>query len=72
MSYSCSECVVNRWPYQARDGRCPSCGGGTTRRQERASGDADALFSRARAEAERRARHEAFETYYAQREQHAA
>jgi hypothetical protein len=72
MSYYCSECVVNWWPYQAREGRCPSCGGGTTRRPERASDDADAMFARARTEAERRARHEAFEKYYAEREQHAA
>lgn len=72
MTYYCSECVVNWWPYQARDGCCPSCGGGTIRRQEPASDDADMLFARARAEAERRERYDAFEAYYAEREQRAA
>jgi hypothetical protein len=72
MTYYCSECVVNWWPYQARDGCCPCCGGGTSRRQEPASDDADQRFVRARAEAERRARYEAFEAYYAEREQRAA
>jgi hypothetical protein len=72
MTYYCSECVVNWWPYQARDGCCPSCGGGTSRRQEPASDDVDLLFARARKEAERRERHAAFEAYYAERGQHAA
>jgi hypothetical protein len=74
MSYYCSECVVNWWPYQAKDGCCPRCGGGTVRRQEPASDDADPLFAKAREEAARRDRHAAFEAYYAKREQqrHAA
>lgn len=72
MSYYCSECVVNWWPYQAKGGCCPRCGGGTVRRQEPASDDADAQFALARAEAERRERHAAFEAYYAAREQDAA
>jgi hypothetical protein len=72
MSYYCTECVVNWWPYQTRDGRCPRCGGGTVRRQERASDDADVLFAQARADAERRERHAAFEAYYADREKRAA
>lgn len=72
MSYYCSECVVNWWPYQAKGGCCPRCGGGTVRRQEPASDDADAQFALARQEAERRERHAAFEAYYAAREQHAA
>jgi hypothetical protein len=72
MSYYCSECVVNWWPYQAKDGCCPCCGGGTVRRQERASDDADAMFAFARQEAERRERHAAFEAYYQAREQRAA
>ena len=70
MSYYCSECVVNWWPFQANDGCCPRCGGGTVRRQEPASDDAAAL-ALAREEAERRARHAAFEAYYAEREHHA-
>ncbi len=72
MSYYCSECVVNWWPYQAKGGCCPRCGGGTVRRQEPASDDADAQFALARAETERRERQAAFEAYYAAREQHAA
>src|SRR3954453_17814086 len=61
MTYYCSECVVNWWPYQATAGCCPRWGGGTSRRQEPASDDADDLFSAARAEAERRDRHARFE-----------
>jgi len=72
MSYYCSECVVNWWPYQAKNGCCPQCGGGTVRRQEPASDDADAQFALARQEAERRERRAAFEAYYAAREDHAA
>lgn len=72
MTYYCSECVVSWWPYQARDGCCPSCGGGTTRRQEPASDDVDIQFARARKEAERRERRAAFEAYYAERGEHAA
>jgi hypothetical protein len=70
MTYYCSECVVNWWPYQATDGCCPVCGGGTSRRQEPASADADELHRKARTEAERRDRHARFEAYYAEREQH--
>lgn len=72
MSYYCSVCVVNWWPYQAKGGCCPVCGGGTVRRQERASDDADRCFAAARAEAERRERYAAFEAYYAEHERHAA
>jgi len=72
MSYYCSECVVNWWPYQAKGGCCPRCGGGTVRRQEPASDDADAQFALARAAAARRERYAAFEAYYAAREHHAA
>jgi hypothetical protein len=68
MTYYCSECVVNWWPYQATGGCCPRCGGGTSRRQEPASDDAEDLFRAARAEAERRERYERFEAYYAERE----
>lgn len=72
MSYFCSECLVNWWPYQAKGGCCPRCGRGTTRRQEPASDDAEPLFVIARIEAARRERCDAFEAYYAQREQHRA
>jgi hypothetical protein len=40
MSYYCSECVVNWWPYQTDDGHCPTCGGGMVPRQELASDEA--------------------------------
>jgi hypothetical protein len=69
MTYYCSECVVNWWPYQTTDGCCPCCGGGTSRRQEPASDDADDRFGAARAEVERRDKHARFEAYYAEREQ---
>lgn len=72
MSYFCSECVVNWWPYQAKGGCCPRCGGGTVRRPEPAGEDADAQFALARQEAERRERHAAFEEYYNAREHHTA
>lgn len=70
MTYYCSECVVNWWPYQATAGCCPLCGSGTSRRNEPASDDADDLHRQARAAAERRDRVAAFEAYYAEREQH--
>jgi hypothetical protein len=72
MSYFCSECLVNWWPYQAKGGCCPRCGGGTRLRQEPASDDAEPQFVIARIEAARRERCDAFEAYYAQREQHRA
>ena len=41
MSYYCSECVVDWTPNQT-DGACPTCGGGTLRRQE-SDGEAPAI-----------------------------
>jgi len=72
MSYFCPECLVNWWPYQAKGGCRPRCGGGTSRPQEPASDDAAALFAIACVEAAHRARCQAFEAYYAQREQRRA
>jgi hypothetical protein len=69
MTYYCSECVVNWWPYQAKAGCCPTCGGGTVRRNEPASEEAERMHRRARTERERKARYDAFEAYYAAREQ---
>lgn len=69
MTYHCSECLVNWWPYQTAAGACPKCGGGTVRRHEPASDEAEALHRRARTDAERRDRHARFEAYYAEREQ---
>jgi hypothetical protein len=71
-SFFCSECLVNWWPYQAKDGCCPRCGGGTRLRQEPASDDAEPLFVIARVEAAHRERCDAFEAYYAEREQRRA
>ena len=68
MTYHCSECVVNWWPYQAKGGCCPTCGGGTVRRNEPASEEADRMHRRARTERERQDRYAAFEAYYAARE----
>jgi len=69
MSYYCSECVVNWSPYQCDRGNCPTCGGGTVRRQEPASDDADTLYRIAHAEAAKRDAYARFELYYADREQ---
>jgi hypothetical protein len=69
MTYYCSECLVNWWPYQTAAGCCPTCGGGTVRRHEPASPEAETLHRRARTDAERRDRHARFEAYYAEREQ---
>jgi len=63
---------VNWWPYQAKGGCCPRCGGGTRFRQEPASDDAEPLFVIASVEAAQRRRCDAFEAYYAEREQHRA
>ena len=41
MSYYCSECVVEWMPHQTEHGHCPTCGGGTVRRQEPAGAAAD-------------------------------
>ncbi len=70
MTYYCSECVVNWWPYMAKDGCCPLCGGGTSRRQEPASNDVEEQFRIARKEAERRDAYARFEAFYEEREQH--
>ena len=72
VTYYCADCVVNWWPYQARRGCCPRCGGGTRLRQEPASPDAEPLFVIARIETAHRERCDAFDAYYAEREQHRA
>lgn len=41
MSYRCSKCDVTWWPFEARDGVCPRCGGGTRGVQE--TGDSGRL-----------------------------
>ena len=70
MTYYCSACVMNWWPYHCADGACPECGGGTTRSREPASEDAEARHRAALAEAIKRDRYVRFEAYYAEREQH--
>ncbi len=72
MSYYCSECVVNWWPYQTNDGSCPTCGGGTVRSLDPASEDAGALSRIASDAAAKRDAHARFEAYYAERERLAA
>jgi len=72
VTYHCPDCLVNWWPYQAKRGCCPRCGGGTRFRREPASDDAESLFVIARVEASHRERCEAFEAYYAERERHHA
>jgi hypothetical protein len=68
MTYYCSDCAMNWHPYQATDGCCPECGGGTTRSREAASPDADARHRVVLAERIKRDRYERFEAYYAARE----
>ena len=65
MTYYCSECVVNWWPYQTDHGHCPTCGGGTVRKQEPASDDADTLYRIARDEAASRDVYAHFDLYHA-------
>jgi hypothetical protein len=73
VSFYCAECVMNWWPYQCKDGKCPVCGGGTTcKHGERADLDADARFKAAadrsrEREASAKA-HAAFEAFYLDRE----
>ena len=72
MSYFCSECLVNWWPYQARGGACPAAAAECCLREEPASDDAEPLFAIACVEAAHRERCNAFEAYYAEREQRRA
>jgi len=68
MTYFCPKCVVNWYPYQAVNGCCPSCGGGTKRRSEPASKDADVRHLLAGIERARRERLDAFDVYCAERD----
>ncbi len=68
MTLYCSECAVNWWPYQAKGGVCPQCGGGTVARQEPASAGAEELFRLVSVVAEKRAVYARFEAFYAERE----
>ena len=70
MTYYCSECVMNWWPYQCPDGACPECGGGTSRSREPVSEDADVRHRAALAVRIKQDRYARFEAYYAEREQH--
>ena len=64
----CPDCVINWLPYMAAHGHCPSCGGGTYRRQEPASDGVSILFDLAKIERARREAYCEFERYYARRE----
>ena len=44
MSHRCPECHVNWWPYQARGGVCPVCGGGVVASVEDADPDSVAMY----------------------------
>lgn len=44
MTYECGPCGIRWWPYQAQDGKCPLCGGGTKRKMAPASDEAEAIF----------------------------
>jgi hypothetical protein len=68
MGLHCPDCDRTWWPYETVAGCCPQCGGGTRRTHERPDGDTVIRLSSARADAERRARREDFERYYAERE----
>lgn len=67
MSHRCSDCDVGWWPYQTKGGRCPQCGGGTTRSHEPPSDDAAERHQEALAEADRQVLHRRFEAYCASR-----
>lgn len=68
MSYYCSECVMNWWPFQADQGCCPQCGGGTQRQQVPASDDAEEKFEQVKTMRARADNLAKFEAYYAKRE----
>lgn len=69
MTYHCSTCVVNWFPYMCNAGVCPACGGGTRRTlTEPASIDVVPRFNTARVATVSRERHELFEAFYADRE----
>ena len=69
MTYYCSTCVANWFPYMCNSGACPACGGGTKRTlTEPASIDAVPRFNAARAATASRERHQRFEAFYEDRE----
>lgn len=69
VTYYCGECVVNWWPYQAVEGCCPMCGGGTQRRlHEAVSPEADGLMRKRAAREKSEFTHRQFEDFYAARE----
>ena len=71
-TYHCSACDVNWWPYMCADSRCPECGAGVTRKQERACPDAEARFKVTLSKRAARDRsehaHDLFDTFYLDRE----
>lgn len=74
MTNYCSACDVYWWPYMCKPtkGACPECGGGTVKKQEAGSLDADHRYKAAvarKAEAEKAEQvYAKFERYYAERE----
>gem|GEM_PF-2264340 len=69
MTYYCSECVMNWYPFHCTGGACPQCGGGTRRSNDPASPDAPERHRAALAVAVKRDRYARFEAYYTEREQ---
>lgn len=74
MTNYCSACDVYWWPYMCKPtkGACPECGGGTVKKQEAGSLDADHRYKAAVARKAERERSEKlrreFEEFYAERE----
>ncbi len=72
MTYYCSECVVNWHPFQCDAGACPKCGGGTVRRQQHPSAEANDLFASIKARRDSELKHDLFEKFYQEREKRLA
>lgn len=78
MTWQCTRCDVNWWPYQCKEGKnyaCPECGGGLRPVHVPGSLDADARYKAAQARRLDRERsenvHAEFERFYARRERQA-
>jgi hypothetical protein len=68
MTYHCTQCVVNWWPFQTHRGTCLRCGGGTKRTQDPPSPNVTDLYREVMSDRYRVERNERFETYYFERE----
>jgi hypothetical protein len=68
MTFHCTTCEVNWWPYQTLRGQCLRCGGGTRMTQEAPSAHVHTLYREACDARHRLERRERFEEYYLRRE----